>query len=119
MTHNHNTPTREATVMLVVGKADWTIVPNVDLIVLPVDCSALADVFDSGLIGLVDALITWDALDSTGEYVLVWSGTHEMVKGVCPVCDDVFPVSEGFPGDELNEGYDAVCCGCDPNEVDN
>lgn len=71
------------------------------------------DVFDSTVITVVGALMEVDQ-DVNREYTLVWSASQHPIKGTCPVCDDVFPVAEGAPGDELNEGYDAVWCGCDP-----
>lgn len=116
-----NTPTREAKVMMVTtgGMVNFM---EIDPIDLPVDSAGLADVFHPGLIGLMDALLDADAAfsehqtNTMAEYVLVWSDDETMVKGTCPVCDDFFPVSEGFPGDELNEGYEAVCCGCDPDD---
>lgn len=116
MTHNINTPTREAIVVkLTVGQP----VPclDIDPIRLPVDVDGYADVFDANLIGLIDGMITWDALDSTGEYLLVWSSDRATVKGVCPACDEVFPVSEGYPVDLPEPGSDnlgicAVACGC-------
>lgn len=121
MTHNHNTPTREAVVMIIKGKDDWAPVIEVDPISLPVDVDGYADVFDPGLIGLLDGLITWDALDDSGEYALVWSGTHELVKGVCPSCDEVFSVSDGYPVDQFSEdaaGQEAVRCGCEDENED-
>lgn len=75
------------------------------------------DVFNSSVIAVVDALLEVDA-DVNREYRLVWSDREHPVKGTCPVCDDVFPVGEGAPGDELNEGYDAVWCGCDPADAE-
>lgn len=110
--NNTNTPMREAMVIKVTEKDTWTPACDVDPIMLPVDVDGYADVFDPGLIGLIDGLITWDALDSTGEYLLVWSSDRSTVKGVCPTCDEVFPVSEGYPIDRIGAS-DSVCCGCE------
>jgi hypothetical protein len=111
-----NTPTREAMVMVSHDGADYVPSIDVDPITLPVDSAGMADVFDSGLVRLMDAMCAWESFDTRSTYQLVWSDDRTLVRGVCPVCDDFFPVSEGFPGDELNEGYNAVCCGCDPKE---
>lgn len=90
----------------------WRDALDFDPIMIPVDKAGLADVFHGPLMSLVDNLE-----DLTGyEMALVWSGSGHPVKGVCPVCDDFFIVHEGFNGDELNEGVDAVCCGCDPRD---
>lgn len=99
------------------GPEIWTDSVSYDPIMLPVEDHngvygpLLTDVFDSGLMALMDGLV---ADDPNLEFRLVWSVTGHIVKGCCPLCDDVFPVDEGFPGDELNEGVEAVCCGCDP-----
>lgn len=75
------------------------------------------DVFDSSVMALAGALLDGDDRVNR-QYRLVWSDTLYPVKGTCPVCDDVFVVGEGAPGDELNEGYDAVWCGCDPADAE-
>jgi hypothetical protein len=118
MTTESFTPVHEATVEVTrIGDADSKPSADVDPINLPVDSSGMVDVFDANLIGLMDAICAWESIDTAVTYRLVWSDDRKPVRGVCPVCDDVFEVSEGFPGDELNEGYDAVCCGCDPRDL--
>lgn len=118
----NNTPTHpmaEAKVQIRTIGGDWRDSLDFDPLMIPVedfDASTvpyLTDPFNSTVIGLVDTLIGMDC-DATTEYNLVWSDSGFSVKANCPVCDDVFPVAEGAPGDELNEGYDAVFCGCDP-----
>lgn len=106
---------------------DWRDSLDFDPIVIPVEdfpASAgvpyLTDPFNSTVIGLVDAILRADlespSLMQDREYNVVWSDSGFSVKANCPVCDDVFPIAEGAPGDELNEGYDAVFCGCDPDD---
>lgn len=75
------------------------------------------DVFNSSVFALAGAMLEVDDRVMR-QYRLVWSDTEYPVKGTCPVCDDVFVVHEGAPGDELNEGYDAVWCGCDPADAE-
>lgn len=111
MTHNTNTPTREAIVLRLTAPDAGTPCVDIDPISIPVDVDGYADVFDSSLIGLIDGMITWESLDSSGEYLLVWSDDQSTVKGVCPTCDEIFPVSEGYPVDMIG-GPDAVMCGC-------
>jgi len=113
-----NTPSREAIVMFTRTDSHAP-VPSLefDPIDLPIDSAGMADVFHSGLVGMMDAICDREAIEHAATYTLVWSGTTDRVMGVCPVCDDVFPVSDGFTGDELNEGYEAVCCGCDPSDA--
>jgi hypothetical protein len=118
MTTESFSPMREAVVTVSHKGADPILAVDVDPINLPVDASGMADVFDPSLVGLMDAICAWESFDTDATYHLVWSSDRTPVRGVCPVCDDVFPVSEGMPGDELNEGYDAVCCGCDPRDQD-
>jgi hypothetical protein len=119
MTHNTNTPEAEAKVQVRVYGGEWRDSPDFEPVMIPVEdfeastVPYLTDSFNSNVIGLVDALISLDCPGDT-EYNLVWSDSGFSVKANCPVCDDVFPVAEGAPGDELNEGYDAVFCGCDP-----
>jgi hypothetical protein len=115
-------PKAEAHVIVhTLNRDDWRPVVEMDPIMVPVDQvgpGQVADVFDADLLGLVDGICALDAAFSEGEttamleYLLVWSANGQPVKGVCPGCDDVFIVSGGIPGDMLNEGYDAVCCGC-------
>jgi len=105
------------------GTDNWRDALDFDPVMIPVESLDTTDVFDSNVIGLMNGLIEAE-IEGSGPsgkgpmYGLVWSATGHPVKGVCPVCDDVFPVSDGAPGDELNEGYDAVCCGCDPRDND-
>jgi hypothetical protein len=109
-------PKREAVVMVSRNMDDFVPCLDVDPIMIPVDCSGIADVFDFGLLVLMDSICTWEAEDVTADYRLVWSDTRKPVIGVCPMCDDFFEVAEGFPGDEEEDGYEAVICGCDPDE---
>lgn len=115
------TPHAEATVQVrTLSNLTWRTSMDMDPIQIPVElCGAsgvpvYTDVFNDVVYGIVTAFCELEAGDTEFEYRLVWSATGHDVKGTCPVCDDTFPVAEGFPGDELNEGYDAVCCGCDP-----
>jgi hypothetical protein len=112
------TPTREAIVLVTTNGSPLTPHVEIDPIILPLDSAGIADVFHPGLIGLMDAMTEWEATTGGMEtgFQLVWSDTQLPVTGTCPVCDDFFIVSEGFSGDELNEGYEAVCCGCDPRD---
>lgn len=105
------------------GTDTWRDSLDFDPVMIPVESLDTTDVFNSNVIGLVNAVMEAEinANDFSGampnyEYQVVWSATNHPVKGVCPVCDDVFPITEGAPGDELNEGYDAVFCGCDPED---
>lgn len=115
--NNINTPQVEAKVQIRTDGGDWRDSMDFDPVMIPVESDGLTDAFDATVIGLVDTLIGMDC-DATTEYNLVWSDSGFSVKANCPVCDDVFPVAEGAPGDELNEGYDAVFCGCDPADQD-
>lgn len=129
--NNTNTPMAEAKIQARrINDPDdtWADVIEIDPVMIPVEPFEgaagpyLTDVFNATVIGISNAIVDLDAAFSEGhttdmlEYNLVWSGSGFSVKGVCPVCDDVFPIAEGFPGDEVNEGYDAVCCGCDPRD---
>lgn len=123
--NNTNTPYAEAKVQFRnQGDVAWADSIDVDPIQLPVEAFVnpgvprTTDVFDSGLIGLMDAICAWESLAPVTTYRLVWSDTETAVMGMCPVCDEEFPVSEGMPGDELNEGFNAVTCGCDPRDQD-
>lgn len=97
-----------------VGTTEWRDSLDFDPIMIPVESELTTDVFNSTVIAISDAMISAEIDNGLTDYRLVWSDTEIDVKGLCPVCDDVFPVGEGAPGDELNEGYDAVFCGCDP-----
>lgn len=122
-------PTAEAKVLIRnFGSSDWRDCLEIDPVSIPVESRDLmtTDVFNSTVIALVDAVIEAE-MDETGfgpkdpsyDYTIVWSATGREVKGVCPRCDEIFPIAEGVPGDELNEGYDAVWCGgCDPEDGD-
>ena len=118
MASNARLPKAEAKVVVRdFGTDTWRDSVDFDPIMLPVESPEITDVFDSRLIALMDAMIEAETSavgpKSTGPvYGLVWSETSNAVKGVCPVCDDLFPVSDGAPGDELNEGYNAITCGC-------
>lgn len=106
-------PKLEAVVQVRLPRQGWKISLDIDPILLPVELGlkgrTVADVYDPSLVGLVDGLA---ALDHTPtEYRLVWSAGFAPVMGMCPLCDLPFPVSDGFPADELNHGVNAVCCG--------
>lgn len=120
MASNARLPQAEAKVVVRdFGTEIWRDSTDFDPIMLPIESPETTDVFYGPLMDLMSSLI--DAEVGAAEwpstkrpvYGLVWSDTNHAVKGVCPVCDDLFPVSEGALGDELNEGYEAVCCGCD------
>lgn len=107
------------------GTETWRDSIDFDPVEIPVEGPNTTDVFNSNVIGMVSALIEaetdGDSFTVTGprfEYQLVWSGNGNPVMGVCPVCDRSFPVSEGAPGDELNEGFDAVFCGCTDEDAE-
>lgn len=118
MAHNTPLPTAEAKVVVrEFGTDTWRDAVTFDPIMLPVESPEITDVFHRPLINLMDAMIEAETSavgpGSTGPvYGLVWSETGNAVKGVCPVCDVAFIMSEGAPGNELNEGYDAITCGC-------
>lgn len=118
MAHNTNTPKRPITVKSrKVGTEQWTVSPLFEGLSLPVEgeglfTSTLTDSFDPAVMALLDSF--FEGPDDV-EYQVVWS-TGSTVKAMCPVCDDVFPLEEGAVGDELNEGYDAAWCGCDPRD---
>lgn len=118
-------PMAEAKVRVrTMGSLEWRDSLDFDPVMLSVESGWLADAFSPVVIGLVDSVITADtyvcapAVQTTLEYNVVWSDSGETVKAVCPVCDRVFPIAEGAPGDEWNEGYNAVFCGCDPRNGD-
>lgn len=106
-------PKLEAVVQVRLPRQGWKISLDIDPILIPVELGlrgrTVADVYDPSLIGLIDGLAALD--DTPTEYRLVWSAGFAPVLGMCPLCDLPFPVSDGFPGDELNEGVNAVCCG--------
>jgi hypothetical protein len=123
--NNTNTPMAQVKVQVrPLAGGDWRDALEFAPVGVPVEDSYLTDVFNPTVIGLVDAI--WAADSQTAgpnnamrfEYNVVWSDSGYTVKGTCPVCDDVFPIAEGAPGDELNEGYDALWCGCDPADLD-
>lgn len=109
-------PMAEAKVQVWDGETPWRDSLDFDPMMIPMEADGLTDAFNSSVYALSGALIDMDGA-ATLEYNLVWSDSGATVKAVCPVCDDVFPVAEGAPGDELNEGYDAVWCGCDATEL--
>lgn len=124
--NNTNTPVAEVKVQIRTSPGgEWTDSVDFDPITVPVELTVndlphSTDPFNPTVIALSDGII--DAESSFSEhqasmmtdYRLVWSATGELVHALCPVCDDDFIISEGAPGDEFNEGYDAVFCGCDP-----
>jgi len=123
MASNARLPEAEAKVVVrEFGTEDWRDSLDFDPIMLPVESPETTDVFYGPLMDLMHTMIEHETqefrIPTSPEYGLVWSDTGHPVKGVCPVCDDIFPVSDGAPGDELNEGYEAVCCGCDPRDQD-
>ena len=129
MASNAPLPTAEAKVVVRnFGTETWRDSLEFDPIMLPVENSSpvqgpyTTDVFADSVMTIVSAISDAEMRDfdinGSPEYGLVWSATGYPVKGTCPVCDDVFPVSEGtgVMGD-----YDAVSCGCedeDPEVVD-
>lgn len=121
--NNTNTPQAEAKVQVRTVGEDWCDSLDFDPIMIPVESDGLTDAFDANVYALTGVILDIEAgfsehrTDQMTEYNLVWSASGATVKALCPVCDDVFPVAEGAPGDELNEGYDAVWCGCDPTEL--
>jgi hypothetical protein len=115
MASNAPLPKAEAQVMVRdFGTEAWRPSLDFDPVVIPVESLNTADVYDSTVMGLVDAIV--EAETSEGhpqfEYMLVWSKTGHAVKGVCPECDDVFIVSEGFTKPDTFNGDAAVMCGC-------
>lgn len=114
MANNAPLPKAEANVVVRnFGTEAWRSALSFDPITLPVEIRDLdtTDVFDEGLMRLVDAIVEIDTHPRvTLEYLLVWSATGRAVKGVCPACDDVFTVSKGVTH---IFGYNAaVQCGC-------
>lgn len=92
-------PKREAIVT-------WSGRPSLsfDPIMLPVEVSAhglLADVFDLGLLRLIDSMGSYSE-----DLSLVWSDGESDVMGCCPACDKVFPVATG----RWDTVIDAVVC---------
>jgi hypothetical protein len=92
---------------------------DIDPIMLPIEpypagaSPYVADVFDAGLSSLIDVLVSRP--DDAPEFRLVWSDSGFSVKGVCPMCDDVFQVDDGWTITvEIRDGVGmcAVGCGC-------
>jgi hypothetical protein len=100
------------------GTDAWLDSIDMDPVMITRGTDGLANPFEAVVIRLVDAIISADTGNDAMnlEYNVVWSDNGWSVKANCPVCDDVFPIAEGAPGDELNEGHDAVFCGCDPRD---
>lgn len=104
-----------------VKPTEWRDCLDIDPIEIPVESPDLdtTDVYNKRVMDLVSAVMDADSAFSEHrtnrmqEYDIVWTETNRSVKGVCPCCDDVFPIAEGAPGDTLNEGFDAVWCGCE------
>lgn len=113
----------EATIMVRTrtdaGWSTWTPSLDMDPINIPDLGAWTTDPFNEAVYNLVDAIIAADSMNASPnmETTLAWSESGRVVTAVCPVCDSIFPVAEGAPGDELNEGYDAVFCGCDPADM--
>lgn len=128
--NNLNTRTAEAKIQVRIGDTDseWCDSLDFDPINIPVEDSdpkdgipLVTDAFDATVIGLLDAMIAADTLPMNDpqsrvpfDYNIVWSGSGRSVKAVCPVCDDVFILSEGCLPDTDLPDLDAVSCGCDP-----
>jgi hypothetical protein len=116
MATNATLPKAEAKMQIrLMGTDTWRDMLEIDPFMLPFENTGggapiLTDSFNADVLGLVDMICALD--DRDAEYNLVWSDSGFSVKANCPLCDDVFPLAEGFPGDELNEGVNAVCCGC-------
>jgi hypothetical protein len=120
----NNYPMAEAKVQVRELGGEWRDALDFDPIMIPVieyaggTAPILTDVSNDAVIRLVDQLGELEMLPMHNlpsdilEYNLVWSDTGFSVKGVCPMCDDVFSVAEGAPGDIIEDGPDAVVCGC-------
>lgn len=95
------------------GTETWRDSLDFDPVEIPVEDTSITDVYDSMVMNLVTAIIEAEIETDRPkfEYMLVWSKTGHAVKGVCPECDDVFIVSEGFTNDTF-DGKAAVMCGC-------
>ncbi len=96
---------------------DWHDLWHIDPITLPVESGGFTDVFDDDLMTLVENMLEWDDCRGLREFRLVWSKNGHDVRGVCPGCDDVFPIFDGFVADVEDSpgaasGASAVCCGC-------
>jgi hypothetical protein len=111
-------PKAEAKVVFRIAPTEpWRDSVDFDPITIPVEDVHMTDVFDEGLVCLAEAIVDaeCEAL-IPWEYMLVWSADDQPVKGTCPVCDQVFIVSEGFPHDVPDGagpfGPRAVQCGC-------
>lgn len=92
---NIDLPKREAVLEWRRDEGQWETSIDVDPILIPTENGNQADVFDPSLLGLMDAILTWEELDRHVTYRLVWSDTGELVQGTCPKCDRDFVVSEG------------------------
>lgn len=115
-----NLPHAEAKIQVCnFGTENWRDSLDFDPVMLPVEDTNTTDVFSSRVTALMNGLIAaeTDADGFSGPmpkyvYRLVWSRSDDPVKGVCPVCDEQFIISEGMIGDGYDEGDNAVWCGC-------
>lgn len=119
MASNAKLPKAEAKVVVRdFGTETWRDSLDFDPAMIPVETPDIltTDVYDPTVMGLVTAIIEAEIDHDRPkfEYMLVWSETGRAVKGVCPECDDVFIVSEGFTNDTF-DGSAAVMCGCTDN----
>lgn len=116
-------PMAEAKIQVrTLGEDPWRDALEMDPVMIPVldyvggAAPILTDVSNETVIAAVESILDAEMIpqhnipSSILEYNLVWSDTGFSVKGVCPVCDDVFPVAEGAPGS------DAVVCGCEDDD---
>lgn len=117
-----NAPLPKAEAKVVVrdfGTDAWRDSLDFDPVEIPVETPTVftTDVYDPTVMGLVTSIIEAEVAEGHPkfEYMLVWSETGRAVKGVCPECDDVFIVSEGFTNDTF-DGSAAVMCGCVDND---
>lgn len=116
MANNAALPKAEAKVVVRdFGTEAWRDALDFDPVTIPVEMRDMdtTDVYDSTVMSLVTSIIEaeTDGSQVRFEYMLVWSATGHPVKGVCPICDGVFIVSEGFTNDTF-DGNAAVQCGC-------
>lgn len=120
MATNHPLPKAEAKVVVRnFGTEIWRDSLDFDPITIPVEFGTNAgplctDVFDPAVMTIVEALVEAETDSMTFEYMLVWADSEYAVKGTCPMCDDTFPVSEGFTTDIAGDPdvTCAVVCGC-------
>lgn len=126
MATNAPLPTAEAKVQIKdFGSDTWRDSLDFDPVEIPVESADTTDVFNSGVINLVNAVMEAE-IDADGfsgampsyDYQIVWSASGLPVLGMCPVCDESFPVSEGVTGEEYDEGNSVWCGGCDPQDGD-